>query len=244
MKKIAFYVEGLTEQSFVTRLLEEIAGVKKIDIELQQFQGKGRPTKNIIHSATPRPTSPSHHALILNCVGDGGVKPRILEDYQRLFSQGYTEVVGLLDLYPRTDLVKFENYLEKGVFRNGVSVIDPLPKNTSIAIAVNEVESWFLAEHYHFLHIDTRLTGTFIMGNLGFNPCVDDMTLRTHPAMDLHQVYQIVGEAYMDANGKKSKVSIKRTVDCLDYAEVYVNLSSKINQLNLFVSKIDSFLSP
>ena len=35
MKKIAFYVEGQTEQFFVKTLLIEIAGYKNIEIELE-----------------------------------------------------------------------------------------------------------------------------------------------------------------------------------------------------------------
>ncbi len=42
MKKIAFYVEGLTEQFFINKLLIEIAGQKNIEIELRQFQGARR----------------------------------------------------------------------------------------------------------------------------------------------------------------------------------------------------------
>jgi hypothetical protein len=37
MKKIAFYVEGQTEQFFINKLLIEIAGRKNIEIELKKF---------------------------------------------------------------------------------------------------------------------------------------------------------------------------------------------------------------
>lgn len=80
MKKIAFYVEGQTEQFFINKLLIEIAGQKNIQIELQQFQGVGKPTKSIYPKTTAQPQNPQHFALIFDCKGDGGVKPRILQD--------------------------------------------------------------------------------------------------------------------------------------------------------------------
>ncbi len=244
MKKIAFYVEGVTEQFFINKLLIEIAGKKNIEIELRQFQGTSRGHKKDIYPKTiSQPINPKHHALIFDCVGDGGVKPRILEDYQRLFSQGYSEIIGLLDLYPRTDLARFENELINGTIRNGRLITQPLPNNTEIIVAVNEVESWFLSECSHFMCIDISLKSSFITSSVGFNPCIDDMTLRPHPAMDLHTIYQLANQSYMDANGRKRKNTIERTVECLDYEDIYLSLGSKISKLNTLISKIDTFLT-
>ena len=241
MKKIAFYVEGQTEQFFINKLLIEIAGQKNIEIELQQFQGIGRKAKSDIYpKTTSNAINPNHHALIFDCMGDGGVKPRILDDYQRLFSQGYSEVIGLLDLYPKenSDLNKFENELLNGrISKNGRVVTQPLPTNTKIVVAVKEVESWFLAECTHFQEIDNNLTISHIESNLGFNPCVDDMTQRFHPADDLKKIYQLVGKTY-----NKSENNVQRTVECLDYANIYLNLPAKITKLNELISKIDAFL--
>lgn len=106
MKKIVFYVEGQTEQYFINKLLIEIAGRKEIDIELHQFQGIGKPTKSIYPKTKATPQNPKHFALIFDCMGDGGVKLRILQDAVSLFHQGYSEIVGLIDLFPRMDLSK------------------------------------------------------------------------------------------------------------------------------------------
>lgn len=244
MKKIAFYVEGLTEQFFINKLLIEIAGQKNIEIELRQFQGARKGYKTDIYPmTTSQPVNPQHHALILDCVGDGGVKPRMLEDYQRLFSSGYSEIIGLLDLYPGTDLAKFENELINGTIRKGRTITQPLPINTEIIVAVNEVESWFLSECTHFTCIDNVLTNLLIISNMSFNPCTDDMTLRSHPANDLHAIYQLVCKSYMDSQGKKRKRMIERTVECLDYTNIYTTLRYKITKLNQLISKIDDFLT-
>ena len=240
MKKIAFYVEGQTEQFFINKLLIEIAGQKNIQIELQQFQGYGKPTKSIYPKTTAMPQNPQHYALIFDCVGDGGVKTRILQDFANLFSQGHSEVIGLLDLYPRTDLDRFENELAHGTQRNGRVITQPLPVNTSVIVAVREIEDWFLAEGYHFTCIDVNLTNDLIEASaLGFNPLTDDLTGRSNTAADdLKSVYQLVAKSY-----KKKKEKVERTVECLDYANIYLNVRSRITQLNDLITKIDSFLS-
>jgi hypothetical protein len=240
MKKIAFYVEGQTEQFFVNKLLIEIAGQKNIQIELQQFQGVGKPTKSIYPKTLANPQNPQHFALIFDCMGDGGVKPRILQDAVSLFNQGYSEVVGLIDLYPRTDLVKFENELSNGTLRNGRRITQPLPNDTSIVIAVREIEDWFLAECNHYTCIDTSLVlNATQIASLGFNPCLDDLTLRnTTAAEDLRSVYQLVGKTY-----NKTKDKVERTVECLDYANLYVEISCKVAKLNELIGKINNFLT-
>lgn len=243
MKKIAFYVEGKTEQFFVNKLLIEIAGRKNIQIELQQFQGVGRPKRAIHPRSTSQPSEHNHFALILDCVGDGGVKPRILEDAPNLFSQGYSEVVGLLDLYPLTNLARLENNLKNGIQRNGRVLAPPLPNDTDIIIAVNEIESWFLEECTHFECIDESLTNETIVREMGFDPCTDDMTQRPHPAQDLHDIYKIANKAYMNSQGKKRKNRIERTVECLDYTNIYMNLRNSVTKLGDLINKIDNFLT-
>lgn len=240
MKKIAFYVEGQTEQFFINKLLIEIAGKKRIEIELQQFQGVGKPTKSIYPKTTAEPQNPQHFALIFDCMGDGGVKPRILQDAVSLFNQGYSEIVGLVDLYPRTNLSKFENELSNGTIRNGNTITQPLPNDTSIVIAVREIEDWFLAECNHYACIDTSLIlNTPQTTSLGFNPYTDDLTLRnTTAAEDLKIAYQLVGQTY-----NKSKNKVERTVECLDYANLYLEISCKISKLNDLIRKIDLFLT-
>ena len=71
MKKIAFYVEGQTEQFFINKLLIEITGKKNIQIELQQFQEVGKPTKSVYPKTAANPQNPQHFTLIFDCMGDG-----------------------------------------------------------------------------------------------------------------------------------------------------------------------------
>lgn len=248
MKKIAFYVEGQTEQFFINKLLIEIAGQKNIEIELQQFQGVGRPTKSVYPKTRAQPQNPQHFALIFDCMGDGGVKPRILQDAASLFNQGYSEIVGLLDFYSPpnrtnfslTDLAKFENELNNGTLRNGRRITQALPNNTNIVIAVREIEDWFLAECNHYTCIDTSIVlDATQIANLGFNPCFDDLTLRnTTAAEDLRSAYKLAGKTY-----NKEKDKVERTVECLDYTNLYIEVRNRVAKLNELISKIDNFLT-
>lgn len=106
-------------------------------------------------------------------------------------------------------------------------------------VAVNEIESWFLSECNHFTCVDPILTNSFIVSRVGFDPCIDDMTLRSHPAQDLHDIYQLANKAYIN----KTKNRVERTIECLDYANIYIKLRSKITKLNELISKIDTFLT-
>ncbi len=239
MKKIAFFVEGQTEQLFINKLLIEIAGQKNIAIDLRQWRGgSSTPKQEIFIPQTLSytiPQSPIYEALIYDCGGDDKVKSDILDQITNLASNGYEEIIGIRDLFPLplTDLRKLES---------GLQFIPPnsrpLPIPFQIIVAVNEIEAWFLAECSHFERIDSKLTNLFIRSIVPFDPCTDDMTLRLNPAIDLKTIYQQVGKSYT-----KSINQVERTVNCLDYANLYLNVKNSITKLNDLISKIDNFLA-
>jgi hypothetical protein len=119
--------------------------------------------------------------------------------------------------------------------------VGTLPPHTHIVVAVHEIEAWFLSECNHFSCIDTGLTKSLLesaTSDLGFNPYTQDMTLRFQPSQDLKTIYQLVGKTY-----SKKKEHIEGTVECLDYANLYLNLTTRIEKLNELIAKIDDFLS-
>ncbi len=238
MKKIAIFVEGQTEQFFINKLLIEIAGQKNIFIKLKKFKGIGKPTEDIYPKTLAQPLNPQHTALIYDCAGDEGVKSRIIEEYDDLITDGYAEIIGLRDLFPLSDINKLENSLNDGLVRRGVRLLPALPENACIIVAVNEVESWFLAECNHFQCIDTRLTEVFLISNIGYNPCLEDVTFFTQPSQNLKTIYQFVGKTY-----NKKRKTVERTVECLDYTNIYLTIRNRIVKLNELITKIDEFLT-
>jgi len=157
-----------------------------------------------------------------------------------LFAQGYCEVIGLRDLYPLTEIDKLEFELSNGTIRNGIRRTPALPNNTSIIVAIREIEDWFLAECHHYKCINSLLVlDANQIATLGYNPCLDDLTSRsTSAADDLKTVYQLAGEIYL-----KNKEQVERTVECLDYANLYLNIKDRFSKLNELISKIDDFLT-
>ena len=138
---------------------------------------------------------------------------------------------------PLTDLQYLENQLNNGN-PNNRKPIPALPNNSNIVVAVREIEDWFLAECNHYTCIDASLNGA-ILSSLGFNPCVDDLTTQTNAAaVDLHNIYQLAGKFYNKKIG-----NIERTVNCLDYTNLYLNLRNKIPKLDELITKIDNFLT-
>jgi hypothetical protein len=241
MKKIAFFVEGQTELFFLNKLLIEIAGTKNVLIKLIKLRGKGtsKSTDEIFPKTLAQGSNTVNHTvLIYDCGGDESVKSRILEEYQDLLSDGFSEIIGLRDLYPLTNLIKLENILANG-FAVGGKQVAALPLNTKIIVAVREIEDWFLADCNHYTCIDEALLTNLIVASMGFNPCVDDLTVRSISAADdLKSIYNLVGKSY-----NKKADNVERTIECLDYANIYLNLSLKIPKLNELISQIDTFLT-
>ncbi len=236
MKKIAFFVEGQTEQFFINKLLIEIAGSKNIVVELRKFRGKGKSTKQIFPKTLAEGgQNATHFVLLYDCGGDESVKSRILEESKYLIKNGFSEVVGLRDLYPLTDLGRLLKRLRYG-WRD---VEPPLPKKTFIIVANREIEDWFLAECHHFACIDKSLTLSNIVRKAKFDPCEAKTHLRQGTASeDMNRVYRIAGKVY-----SKSKEKVQKTVECLDYQHLYLQVRNKISELDLLLNKIDKFLS-
>ena len=237
MKKIAFFVEGQTELIFINKLLLEIAGRKNIGIKLFQLRGgKKSPTQSIfIPSSQIPPFNPNYEALIYDCGSDEKVKSDILDQMPSLAAHGYTEIIGIRDLYP-LPLNKLAR-LKRGMQYVNPSYL-PLPILYEIIIAVHEVETWFLAECSHFECIDTKLTNSFVTSKVGYNPCAADVILFPKPVEKLREIYQLVGKGY-----NKKKDNVERTVNCLDYENIYLHLRHKIAALNELITKNDNFLT-
>ncbi len=248
MKKIAFFVEGQTEQIFIEKLVSEIVkeqsskGNVKLHVILEKFLGKGKSPKNI-SPKIPNTPDPTHHLYILDCSNDDGVRNRILEFYNSPTSTKVNEIIGLRDLYPKplSKLVDLKDEILNGKTLKGGKKTPSLRPNTKFVIAVREIEDWFLAECNHYTCIDPSLTLDAIqVASLGFNPCTDDLTTRTNEASkDLHDVYQL---ATPKKGYNKNKDRVEKTVDCLDYTHIRTGVRSKFPALNELIEVIEAFL--
>lgn len=230
MKKLAIFVEGQTEQIFVEKLIGEIAGRHKVRIEKLKVSGGKRMILSFALISFDPDNDQEYYVLIMDCGNDASVISLVKDQYQSLAANGYDGIIGLRDLRPTFGVLDIPRLLDrtgKGFYYK----IPPKPLTVRFVLAVMELEAWFLAEYTHFLKIDPSLTPANIKALMGFDPSIDDMESRVHPAEDLNSIYRSVGLSY-----KKSKTDVERTVQAIDYTRIYFDLHAVIHLRGLIVS--------
>jgi hypothetical protein len=231
VKKLAIFVEGQTEQMFAERLVNEIAGKHKVSIQKDQIRG---PSRHVHLKGRHANQAQEYFVLIFDCGTDNRVKSDIRDNYDSLVSNGYDGIVGIRDVYPEVD------YSQIPMLRAGLQFkMRTKPIKVLFALGVMETETWFIAEHTHFLRLDGKLTTSYIHSHLGFDPSHDDLERLPHPAGSLDAIYRLAGLSY-----DKNKVTVQRTVEILDYAYIYCSLVEKFVDLSALIEAIDAFLLP
>ena len=234
MNKLAVFVEGYTDVVFVEKLVVEIAGEQNVLIERREIRGGGarsgiRRTFAQVSAARPG-TGQKYYVLIVDCGGDHLVKTRIIEEHENFDRGGYQKIIGLRDVRPdftHADIPR----LRRGLAHQIRTSLIPV----EWVLAILEVEAWFLTEATHFPRIDPAITTAAIQATLGFNPETDPMDLRPTPADDMNDCYQIGGQVYQKGNAPT-------TVNALDIAAVYLELTERIPDLKNLCASISTFL--
>lgn len=234
MKRYAFFVEGLTEQLFIEKLLTEIFGKNKINIETKKIKGGTKtPISITTISTTTIFNNKDYYILIYDCGGDSSIRSYIEDQRNSLLQAGYIKILGMRDVFPDFDRTEIKA-LQYGLYFK-------LPQKdlpTKFILSVMEIEAWFLAEENHYATIDSKLTNDFIKDNYSFDPSIYNTELLDEPANDLSQIYQLVGKNYTKENRR-----IKRTINSLDYDNIYLNVGDRINALNELLTEINSFFN-
>jgi hypothetical protein len=229
MKKLAIFVEGQTEQIFVQKMLEELAGHKHVSFEIHRrsnlLQLRGRPT-NATDSSEVR-----YQVLIYDCEGDEQVKSVALEQRESLIKAGYTLILGLRDLHPQTlaDLPKVKSKLQY--------MVPTKPIRMRILLAVAEVEAWFVQDITHFERIDSALTEQAVFNITGLNLRTTTAESIARPADLLHSIYQTAGKAY-----RKKRKSVERTVSVLDCTYLYCTASALLPHFVELLQEFERFI--
>lgn len=230
MKKIAIFVEGLTEQEFVVSLLKALIGRRGIAIQIgKQFRGKV--------TVQPISVQVSEHdffALVIDCSTDSQVKSQIRDQYATLVAASYHAVIGLQDVYPlpMTDLPKLQQSLMLGLPVATVPI--------AMHLAVMEIEAWFLGERSHYARLDPKLTESFVTasGSSVFTQRADTFQ---HPTDELNKTYRLANMTYAP-KGKKVRWRIRRTIDALCFDTLYAATRNELVALDKFINDIESAL--
>ena len=227
MRKVAVFVEGLTEQELVVELVSAVVGTRGVNVVLgRQWKGKVEVQPSAIDAAL------DFLVLVVNCSNDEQVMTQIREQYPNLIASGYTAIIGLRDVYPfaHTDIP---------AIRAGLSVT--LPSGAVIPevhLAIMEVEAWFLAESTHFSRVHASLTVPFIVAG-GIDVVGTNGDAWGHPAEVLHSIYKQAGMSYMSPRGQKSKRRIQRTLRALSFEELYITVRGTIPSFDAFVRSLE-----
>lgn len=233
MKRMAFFVEGQTEQIFVNRLVRYMLGPKNTNIIQRRLRGGTNSPRQEITRHASLARKPSYEVLIIDCGADNRVKSEMLENLENLHENNYCFLIGLRDLYP-LPLEEFEPLYK------GLQFLPPRLKNKAdkfeVVIAVREIETWILSEKTHFQKIDKRLTPDFIQKKLGFDITKLAPLARVHPAADLDKIYKLVGQAY----GKKFNQTAK-IIHTLDIRQIMGPLREQLKGLDRLISIIEEF---
>lgn len=228
MKKLAFFVEGQTEQLFIKKLLTEIAGTKNIEIKESKPFNKTQ-LRDLIGKSLI--TNKEYYVLLIDCGSDSKVKSDLIDSYNGLIKKNYTKVLGLMDIHPKL-------YSELPKIKAGIKYGMPNKIPTNILLSVSEIEAWFMAEYLHFEKIHRSLTHQKILSDFSHDLINGNAEKIVHPAKQLNDIYVSVGTSY-----KKNKKSVTRTVNALDFTNIYVSVQNKVPHLKELISHIDSFLT-
>ncbi len=235
-RRLAIFVEGQTEQLFVARLVREIAGEHRLQIDSRKAIGRQGRRYLCQQYVTPSDPSKRYYLLVVDSSSDESVAADIVEQYDRLSKKGYSRIIGLRDVYGKfkyRDVPK----LERGIQRS-LATLRPRRVPVDIVLAVMEIEAWFIAEEEHFKQIHPSLTVTAIKKRLGLDPSRDDVERIAHPSRELDRIYRLAGKRY-----RKKKPIARRTIRSLDYENLYVNVSTRVPRFAALVGHVDAFLS-
>lgn len=232
MKKLAIFVEGLTEQILVRRMLEAVMDRRKIAIQSVKITGGHNVRISFtVMTAAEVTRQTDYYVLIYDCGGETNVKGYMMTQRDSLVKHGYHMILGLRDVYPnfeRSDI---------GKLRFGLNYRLPQKEAaTHISIAVMETEAWFLGEYTHFTRMSRKLTPAYIEKRMGFNPKTENMEERERPAQDLKHIYNLVGHDYT-----KKKQRLNSVVNHLDFSFFTHQLARKMEHLGEFVGQLERF---
>lgn len=227
MIRIAIFVEGMTEQKFVERLIIELLGKRKINFDLRS----NRVTSTSTAISYQAQNDCEFDVLIFDCCGESRVSTKIIDDYQLLVNAGFSVILGLRDIYPLT-------HAEIPNIESALSSIMPSGSiNPKIHLAILEIETWFIEEKTHFIKVDQRLTSEFISSNGIQIP--SPASALPNPAQTLNEIYHLVNLAY-----RKKSSQVERTVAALSFDEIYMNARSKLSDLDEFINALETVMFP
>jgi hypothetical protein len=233
MKKIAFFVEGQTEQIFISEFLSQLFGSHKIVIKTHEMR---KLCHNISIENFITDESKEYFVVIYDCGTDEKVKSDILDNSQKLQKSGYNCIIGLQDFFnPKRQKKGITvQQLKKGL---NFGLLQIIP--TEIFLAVQEIEAWIMAEEKHY----EAILPCFQLDNINAIAGIDIQTGNTeeipHPALVLDKIYKAGGRT---SGYSKNEYVVKDIISKLDFTNLYFNVRNRNSSLNKLLSCLDGLI--
>ncbi|MDR1315495.1 MAG: DUF4276 family protein [Spirochaetales bacterium] len=233
MKKIAFFVEGQTEQIFISELLNQLFNEHKKVIKIHRMR---KLYHNISIEDFITDESKEYFVVIYDCGTDDKVKSDILDNYQKLQKSGCHYIIGLQDFFnPKRKKEGITVRQLKKWLNFGLEQIIPI----EIFLAVQEIEAWIIAEEKHY----ETILPDFQLDNINTIAGIDIQTGNSeeipHPALVLDKIYKAGGRT---SGYPKNEYVVKDIVSKLDFTNLYLNVRSRNASLNELLSCLDGLI--
>ena len=230
MKKVAFVVEGQTEQVFVSEFIGQLVRVQPCHIALKKYQSQDILT--VTKRGVPEEDA-THIIWIINVQGDDTTISFIEENISAFKSKGFGNIYGLRDHYSGNKQPINPEAVDKRTnlltSQHGVAI--------EVTVAIEEIEAWFLSVPSFFQKYDPSLTEAKVQEILGVDPTTAQVESIPHPAAAIDRVLTTVGLRYRKRLGDSYKISKE-----LDYMTLYLDRTQKLQSLGRFVGHLTSAL--
>lgn len=198
--KVALYVEGITEASFVYQLIGEKYqwDWTKVQIECLNLtpQDAANDLRDIGIDEAP------DYFLIYDSGSDTSVVSDIRGKFQGHMNQGFDKVVGLRDVYSESYINLYGRHLDQENIEDFIKDIqkpfEELDKTGFIRVrfAIMETEAWLLALRDVFQKIDNSLNADGLITKAGFDVNSDPQIAYFHPYTKLEEIFKSIGKNY------------------------------------------------
>ena len=218
MIKVAFFVEGQTEQIFIERLIQWLANSRGIRIVSQKWYGPKKERVLAQVNLVDPTGDPDYLFQIRDCGSDTAVLSDARDECAKLETAGVSQVVCVRDIQGQFV------YNQRTAARVGMEkTLASLPLPATLILATMETEAWFLAEDSHFAKIHPGLVAPRVSGLLGYALSAVNLEAIDKPSEALNAIYSLEELTY-----DKSRAAVQRTVDVLDFHAITSTIHAKV----------------
>lgn len=198
--RVAIYVEGITEASFVYQLIGERYQWDWTMVRIECLNLDPQDAANDLRNIG-LDTSPDYYLIYDSC-SDTAVVSDIRDRFQSHKEEGFDKVVGLRDIYSESYIELYGRQLNPqsiAVFIKDIQEPFGELDNSGlirVRFAVMEIEAWMLALSGVFKKIDQRLDANGLLTMAGIDINNDPQTTYFHPFAKIEDIFRSIGKNY------------------------------------------------